>query len=109
MNTPLETRPNITEADKIRGTITRYFVQHTSTRKIYEVNRSQYNVYLKDPYYLTIELPWNITGDANSKTLNGQVILGVKDKNINIINYYNQKMQGLKRKLQDPSEYYIKS
>lgn len=107
MQTPIDTRPKIT-ATEIRSTfVTRYFVQMVSTKKIYEVDKKQYQTFSSNPYYITIQLPWVIVGDLDTKTLNNTIILGVADKNVNITDYYNQKMVGLKKKLSNPLEYYV--
>lgn len=107
MNTPLDARPLITDADIRRGSVLRYFAQSVSTRKIYEIDRVQFNIFKKDPYYVAIQLPWVITGQLESTTVNNNVVLGVREQNERIINFYNRTVPGLNRKLRDPLEYFI--
>lgn len=101
MSTPLETRPNITQTDIVRGYVTRYFAQSTSTRKIYEINKEQYTIFKQDPYYTVIQLPWIIV-DLTSSTNPSE---DIKLRNTKIIEYYNAKMLGLINKLRNPQEY----
>lgn len=96
MITPLEARPKITNLDIQRGYTKRYFTQFVSTKKIYEIDKPQYDYFVSDPLYTTIQLSWIITSGAETIY-----------KNIQIINYYNKKMIGLNRKLREPAEYMI--
>lgn len=107
MRTPIETRPRIITEQIQEETIVRYFVQLVSTRKIYEVDLDQYNIFVYNPYYIAIKLPWVIAGNKNTDTFNGKVRLGALDKNNNIIKYYNTKLPGLNRKLSNPLEYFV--
>lgn len=107
MQTPIDTRPRITNTAISNQYVTRYFVQSVSNKKIYEVDQVQYNVFKTNPYYIAIQMPWIIAGDANTKTLGSQLILGAIDKNINIVKYYNETMRGLSRKLTNPLEYFV--
>lgn len=96
MQTPLEARPKISNLDIRRGYIKRYFTQMISTKKIYEIDKTQYDAYLLNSYFVTIQLSWVIdTTDP----------IDTSEKNTNIINYYNKKMPGLSRKLRNPVEY----
>jgi len=96
MSTPLDTRPKISSLDIRRGYVKRYFAQMISTKKIYEIDKEQYDRYSSDTYYVTVQFSWIIdTTDP----------IGTGEKNINIINYYNNKMPGLSRKLRNPVEY----
>jgi len=96
MSTPLDIRPIVTSDDLTRGYITRYFAQHISTRRIYEVDRSQYNTFSLDPYYITTKLPWVLINDKLSPPAY---------KNTKVVEYYNKQMPGLFRKLRNPEEY----
>lgn len=101
MITPLESRPNITQTDIVRGYVTRYFTQLNSTRKIYEINKEQYNIFLNDPYYVTIQLPWiivDLTSNSDSREY-------ITNRNSKIVEHFNNKMQGLNRKLRNFDEY----
>ena len=109
MSTPLDARPIITEADIRRGSVLRYFAQSVSTRKIYEIDRVQFNIFKKDPYYVTLQLPWIITGKLESTVVNNNTVLGVREQNERIVNFYNRTMPGLTRKLRDPLEYFIET
>lgn len=105
MQTPSEARPKITELDIRRGYIKRYFVQLISTKKIYEVDKTQYDFFSANPYYSVMVLSWIIAGDINTTVVDNYTKLGIIDQNNNIIEYYNKKMSGLNRKLRNPLEY----
>ena len=105
MNTPLDARPLITDADIRRGSVLRYFAQSVSTRKIYEIDRVQFNIFKNDPYYVAIQLPWVITGKLESTVVNNNTILGVREQNERIANFYNRTMPGLTRKLKNYLEF----
>ncbi len=107
MQTPIDTRPRITKEDIANQYVMRYFVQMISNKRIYEVDIAQYNIFSKMPYYIAIQMPWIISGDAYTVVANGNVITGVVDKNINIINYYDQKIKGLKQILLNPLQYFV--
>jgi len=96
MSTPLDVRPIITSTDITRGYVTRYFAQASSTRRIYEIDKQQYNTFSLDPYYTTVKLPWVLVDDGISTA---------GSKNTKVIEYYNKKIPGLNRKLRNTVEY----
>jgi hypothetical protein len=106
MQIPIDTRPRITKADIANQYVMRYFVQMITNKRIYEVDLAQYNFFSKMSYYTAIQMPWIISGDAYTKVVGGQVITGALDKNINIINYYDQRIKGLKQILSNPLQYF---
>jgi len=107
MQTPIDTRPRITNEEIRNKFVTRYFVQLISTKKIYEVDKVQYDFFVNNSYYIVVELPWSIMGNINTEIINGQLQLGLIDKNYKVVEYYNTKMPGLIRKLRNPLEYFV--
>jgi hypothetical protein len=104
---PIYTRPRINSFDIVSGTINRYFVQHTSTKEITEVDRSQFLFFKNDSLYMKVELAWVIDGNANDiRTKSGTVIFGAQHKNSVSTNFYNTRMTGLSRVLSNPLEYF---
>jgi len=101
MTIPLEARPILTDVDIRRGSVLRYFAQSVSTRKIYEIDRNQFNIFNRDPYYVTVQLPWVIVENA--------VTLSVSEQNTRIIDFYERTMPGLARKLRNPLEYLVRA
>jgi hypothetical protein len=99
MTIPLEVRPILTDVDIRRGSVLRYFAQSVSSRKIYEIDNTQFNIFNKDPYYVTIQMPWVIVENS--------VTTDVSEQNTRIIEYYERTMPGLKRKLRNPREYFV--
>ncbi len=107
MTTPLSNRPKITQNDILQGYVIRYFVQNVSIPNIIEIDKKQYDVIKKDPYYKAIEIKWVIVGFANDITAtDGKTIYGTKHQNEITVNWYNTKMPGLNRVLVNPLEYF---
>ncbi len=105
MTTPYSTRPKITQLDISNGFVTRYFVQHISTKLITEIDKKQYEAFKKNALYERIDFPWVITGLANDTlSSDGTVIYGTKHKNTVTTTFYNKKMPGLTRLLSNPLE-----
>ena len=67
--------------DRVRGELTRYFVQRRSNLKIVEVNRGTYNKFLKDPEFINAELLWKIKGPADNQSINGYTYFGASHVN----------------------------
>lgn len=105
MQIPLDTRPIITSSDIIRGAITRFFAQSVSTRKIYEIDKEQYNTFSKDPYYTVEQIPWIIRGKLYTEVVNNTTILSVSEQNERIVKFYERSIPGLSRKLKNFLEY----
>lgn len=104
---PLSNRPIITIKDIGRGYVMRYFVKNTSTKKLTEVDKSQYLTFSQSPNYQVLEIRWTITGIVENKTNpDGKKVYGVKHQNTNIIEFYEKKMSGLRYMLPDVLEYY---
>ena len=105
MPTPYTTRPKVTQLDISNGFVTRYFVQHISTKLITEVDKKQYEAFKTNVLYERVDFPWIITGLANDTlSSNGTVIYGTKHKNTVTTTFYNKKMPGLTRLLYNPLE-----
>lgn len=104
---PIHNKPKVTQTDVTRGYVVRYFVQNVSTRTIVEVDRSQYETYRNDPYYVCVELQWFIGGPDVSHTLtNGVSVMGTEEKNQAVITFYDRKMPGLRNVLRNPLEFF---
>ena len=108
MLTPLSNRPKITADALSQGFVNRYFVRNPSSKKIVEIDAIQYVKFKNNPYFDSVVVPWVITGNdkdiVDPKT--GRLVLGVPKRNLQIINYYDSKMPGLRRLLQNPMEYF---
>jgi hypothetical protein len=105
MTTPYNNRPKITQTDINNGYVTRYFVQHISTKVITEIDKKQYETFKVNVLYQNINFPWVIAGLANDTlSSDGTVIYGTKHKNTVTTVFYNKKMPGLTRLLSNPLE-----
>ncbi len=108
MSTPISNRPKITDTDLQAGYVNRYFVKNISDKRIVEIDATQHKKFVNSPYYETVVVPWVINGmevDTNDPTT-GRFVLGVPRRNLQIIDYYDSKMQGLRRVLRNPMEYF---
>lgn len=101
MITPVSYRPKITQQDINRGAISRYFVQYVSGRSVIEVDENQYNIFKNNPYYVTVKMPWVLTGNLHTS---GSV-LSVEEQNQRILNYYSQTLPGLRKQVRSAGEY----
>lgn len=106
---PIPTYPLVTTQIAGRGYIHRYFVRFISDRNIIEIDEEQYKIFEKDPYYESVKLLWFITGNVETQLINGVPYKGVRDKNLEIIRMYNQKLPGLENILRDPLELYVRT
>jgi hypothetical protein len=98
----------ISEQEKQRGYIIRFFAKDIHRGKIVEVlepNLPQYNIPSK---YFVISLVWTISGSPSDLTApDGSIIRGAEYKNAQVIEYYESRMSGLSILLRDPLEYFI--
>jgi hypothetical protein len=109
MNTfPIGMKPSISKSDIQLGYITRYFVKFVSDTQIYEVDNTQYNIFVKNPFYTAIQLKWYITGQIEDIiTPTGEVIKGTRQRNASSIDYYDKELPGLRFVLRNPLELYF--
>lgn len=107
MSTPLSNKPQINQKNILEGYIIRYFAQAISTKRITEIDKKQYDILNKNPYYKVIQLQWIITGFANDNiSSNGNIIYGTRHQNQITTDWYNTKLPGLNRILNNPLEYF---
>jgi len=105
---PINIKPSITKSDIQLGYITRYFVKFVSDKQIYEVDNTQYNIFVKNPFYTTIQLKWYINGQIEDIiTPTGEVIKGTRQRNASSIDYYDMELPGLRFVLRNPLELYF--
>lgn len=98
---PQSYKPKITESDMNAGSIARYFVKFISNPSIVEVDKDQYEYFKNNSYYTAIKIPWMITGNLNTVVTNNVERLGIEDQNKKIVQYFNQQLPGLNRKIKN--------
>ena len=104
---PYSNKPKITANDISFGSIKRYFLKHVSLKKIMEVDKRQYDIFKTNSLYMNVELEWTISGLANDViSKNGNIVYGTKHKNQVITEWYETKMPGIRRILNNPLEYF---
>lgn len=107
MLVPFSNKPKITVEDVSTGFVNRYFVKQLSSKKITEIDKVQYDKFVRNPYYTAITVPWAIAGyDKDILDNSGNLILGAANRNLQIIKYYEEKMSGLGNILKNPLEYF---
>lgn len=107
MLVPFSNKPKITVEDVNTGFVNRYFVKQLSSKKITEIDKVQYDKFVRNPYYTAITVPWAIAGyDKDILDNSGNLILGAANRNLQIIKYYEEKMSGLGNILKNPLEYF---
>jgi len=109
MNTfPIGMKPSISKSDIQLGYVIRYFVKFVSNTQIYEIDKTQYNIFAKNPFYTAIQLKWYITGQIEDIiTPSGEVIKGTRQRNASSIDYYDKELMGLRFVLLDPLQFYF--
>ncbi len=105
MMTPMNTKPRVTQLDVARGSITRYFIKHMSRHQILEIDAGQYDYYKDNPYYITVKLPWVVAGNLFPTTRNGLPVLSIEEQNRKIVDFYENRMMGLSRKIRNFLEF----
>lgn len=104
---PYPTKPTVTQNDITAGYINRYFLKNTANKKITEVTQYQYNTLRVNPLYEGIQLKWIIKGNLEDTTSrDGIVIRGTRYQNEEIVKFYNERMPGLSRILNNPTEFF---
>lgn len=73
-----------------RGYITRYFIQrfNDDNATIYEVNNIEYQKYVNDPFYNSINLEWRLTGTANEVKFSNETSVKTASKKMPSILFY---------------------
>lgn len=102
--------PEVTIENINSGYITRYFVQNVTNLIITEIDNKQYKDYQKrlidNNVYKALSLPWIITGNLKTETINGAVVTGISETNRLTVLRYNKTMPGLISKLSNFIEFY---
>ncbi len=105
--------PQPTESDYQKGYITRYFARQANSPKssIIEISQKQYGKIRGDNtyFYKTISVDWKITGELNSKLINGIKEIGVLEANQNSINEAKKTLPKIDLVLNNLVQFYIGS
>jgi hypothetical protein len=105
---PRSNKPKTSQADIIRGYLTRYFVQNVSSNVITEVDGAQYENLKTYPKYKRLQLKWVITGYANDiLASDGTRVYGAEHQNKTTTEWYSAQMPGLTKILRNPLEYFV--
>jgi hypothetical protein len=108
--TPVTHIPIITQQDRKRGSITRYFIKKINEQTISEIDLDQFNAVpagtIDINLYITAKIEWSITGPFENTYANGTTVLGVKNKNYKALLEAEQTLPGIMVKLSNLIEYY---
>lgn len=105
MISPINSRPIVTKEDIQRGSIVRYFVKFISRPQIFEVNLQQYKIFEKDPYYISIKMPWIVAGNLFPVNMGNKEILSVEQQNKKIVEMHDKQLPGLRRIIRNYLEF----
>lgn len=108
---PVRYTPRPVDADYQVGEIKRYFARQTNNvgGEIVEISKGQYDVLKTDVLYNVVEMRWLISGqiedtiDAETEEI---VRVGVKNSNLTSIRLATEKISGIKKKLNNPLQFY---
>tara|TARA_B100000424_G_C22662804_1_gene364472 strand:- start:87 stop:560 length:474 start_codon:yes stop_codon:yes gene_type:complete len=108
---PLITKlPIPTDSDYQRGFIIRYFARQANSPKssIIEIEKKQYSKIRNDAtyFYKTLQLNWKISGELNSKLINGVKEIGVLEANQNSINEAEKELPSISTVLNNLVQFY---
>ncbi len=107
----LEAKPPIPEQkDYDKGYITRYFARQANSplSDIIEIEKKKYSKVRSDTtgFYITVQLDWKITGELNSKLVDGIKHIGVLEANENSIKVAEETIPGMSSVLGNLIKYY---
>ena len=110
----LETRvPVPTTDDYANGFITRYFARQANSpnSSIIEIDKKQFSKTRGDKtyFYTLISLDWKISGDLNSKIINGIKHIGILEANQNSINEAEKELSNISTVLNNLVQFYTSS
>ena len=102
--------PVITEADKARKFITRFFIKKLNDSVITEIDELQYNKWVAkkiDPnLYTCIKIQWQIAGELITKRINNVLVTSVESNNRQRVLVAEQSMPGIQDKLTNLLQFY---
>ena len=103
--------PSPTNSDYQRGFFTRYFMRRVNGDVINEISRETYNDLSQgekynSALYITISLPWLISGQLETTTSNGIITRGVRQVNMETVQQTNLIFIGIDQYLTDYTEFY---
>ena len=105
--------PQPTESDYQKGYITRYFARQTNSpnSSIVEIDKKQFSKTRGDKtyFYTLISLDWKISGDLNSKIINGIKNIGILEANQNSINEAEKELSNISTVLNNLVQFYTSS
>jgi hypothetical protein len=93
--------PILTNKDKIKGVITRYFMKHKGNETIFEVDKDGFG--FDSVYYDKLELQWKIVGPLQDVGIEK----GVIDTNRRTLALHKNNFIGIDRYLLDLKEFYF--
>ncbi|MBM5787805.1 MAG: hypothetical protein FJ375_03695 [Pelagibacterales bacterium] len=110
LNTPNTIIPVPKEADYKFGFIERYFVKKANDKNgfIFEVNETDYEKYLENPYWVGDKIIWRITGPQNPIYKNNGTLddKGVIFSNKSALSIASKKLQNISLYLPNILQFY---
>lgn len=101
--------PTLTDIEN--GTITRYFIVNTSTGKVKEISKDNYEIKAKDKSLFEYigKLDWRTEGPAEDIYINNRKYIGAASINKQAVESLNKEIPGLSTLITDYSQYVVPS
>ena len=101
--------PVITPIEYSEGYVDRFFLRSANdlSSPIIEVDETEFRMFLNNPFYVSAQIRWKITGQINTIIENGIIIdLGISEHNARQIRLVADKLPNLYSKLSDLYQFY---
>lgn len=95
--------PSVEERNN--GVFKRYIVQRINNRKIIEVSKEKYDLFINKSPYRTAVVPWIIKGPAENSLYNGYTYYGAQHKNRETVKSFENKIPGIVNFFKNYSEF----
>lgn len=91
--------------EKRKGSFQRFLVQKINNKKIIEVSKDKFNLFVNKSPYKTAILTWVIKGPAENTFFNGYVYYGAEHKNREAVNRLENTLPGVSSYFKNYSEF----
>lgn len=108
---PVHVFPKPNDTDYLRGWITRHFVRKVNDKDAYivEIDKTQVDVLVDNPYYKVVSLRWRISGpERTTYREDGTVVdvVGVVDANRKVLEMKEEELEGISLRLPNLKQFW---
>jgi len=102
--------PKPNPEDYENGFIRRYFIRQSNdvNGHIFEISNESYTLYLENPFWITEQVKWRISGPLEPVYKNNGEIddTGVKNSNVSALNMASKNLKNIRLYLPDPLQFH---